>query len=89
MLLPPRGRRDKTKGYVAHRLFEVSVAHDVSPVRPGLRLFGFSAFRPADVSAFRLFGFSAFGFLLSLTVALNPDLKPCLIMGKPEVKLTI
>ena len=83
MLLPPRGamcRRDKTKGYVAHRLFEVSVAHDVSPVRPGLRLFGFSAFRPADVSAFRLFGFSGMevkpviliGWRARLIVTLNP-----------------
>ena len=78
MFLPPRG---KAKGYAAHQLFVVSVAHDVSSVRPGLRLFAFSAFRPADVSAFsafRLFGFpgmevkSVIGWRARLTVTLNP-----------------
>ena len=70
MFLPPRG---KAKGYAAHQLFVVSVAHDVSSVRPGLRLFAFSAF-----SAFRLFGFpgmevkSVIGWRARLTVTLNP-----------------
>ena len=92
-----------TKGYVADRLLEVRVAHDVSSDQPGLRLFGLSAFLPADDSAFRRFGVSAFrrfgvsAFRLpgdgsksgyGLARPFLSDLQSCLTTGKPEVKLT-
>ena len=54
--------------------------------------FGFPAFRLPGFPASRLPGFPAFrgwgGKWSSLARPFNSDLKPCLTMGKPEVKLT-
>ncbi len=95
--------RSVPHGYVAYRLFEVS-AREVSfrsawPKKP-IRLLGYPAFRPPGFppfgfSAYRLYGLSAFrlfrngdGKCCRLARPFSSDLKPCLTMGKPEVKLT-
>ena len=62
------------------------------PGFPASRLPGFPASRLPGFPASRLPGFPAFrgwgGKWSSLARPFNSDLKPCLTMGKPEVKLT-
>jgi hypothetical protein len=65
--------------HAAYRLCEVS-AHEISSDRPDLSLFGLSVFRPPPPR----WG----GKCSRLARPFSSDLKPCLTMGKPEVKLT-
>ena len=82
--MPPRGALCRNMV-----TWHTGCLHDVLSDQPDLSLFGFSAFRrprpPGGFSAFRFFGLLAF----RLFGGRSGNLKPCLTMGKPEVKLTL